>query len=97
MVDKELKFFDVSITSKKHELTFDPVKQMTLKCAFIPISVQLSRQKISKLLIASLAGENFHLEVIIVDRHCPNSKLGGGAFGEKLLSVKLNSRFGSIT
>ena len=97
MVDRELKFYDISISSKKHKLTYDPIPQMTYKCSFIPISIHLARHKISKLLIASLAGDNFHFEVVIVDRYCPNAKLGGGSFGEKLLSVKVSARLGSIT
>jgi hypothetical protein len=67
---------------------------MTYKCSSICTSLYLSRHKVSKLLIASLACENSTFEVVIVDRHCPDAKYGGGAFGQKLLSVKAN---GSVT
>jgi hypothetical protein len=70
---------------------------MTYKSSFICTSLYLSRHKVSKLLIAALAGENFTFEVVIVDSHCPNANFGGGAFGQKLLSVKSSHILGSIT
>jgi hypothetical protein len=54
---------------------------MTYKSTYICTSLYLSRHKVTKLLIAALACENFTYEVVIVDRHCPNANFGGGAFG----------------
>jgi hypothetical protein len=54
---------------------------MTYKCGAICTSLYIARHKVSKLLIAALAFENFTFEVVIVDRYCPNANLGGGSFG----------------
>ena len=81
MVHKEIKFYEVSVSSKHNKLHYEELPQMTYKCSFICTSLHIARHKVSKLLIAALAGDNFTYEVVIVDRYCPNANFGGGAFG----------------
>ena len=42
----------------------------------------------SKLLLAFVSGET-QLDVIVIDSHCPNADVGGGAFGEVIFSHKI--------
>lgn len=89
MIHKELKFYLLQVSPKTNTFDPTPLPDMTYHTSHICTSLQLSRHKVSNLLIASLACDNSTFEVVIVDRHCPDAKYGGGAFGQKLLSVRV--------
>jgi hypothetical protein len=52
---------------------------------FIVRNIWIERHKVTKLLIACLAGESM-FEVIIIDPICPDADVGGGKFGAILFS-----------
>lgn len=56
----------------------------------------VERHKVSGLLIGCLAGED-RFEVVIIDNKCLKADVGGGRFGDVLLSQSVESGMGSIT
>jgi|LauGreDrversion4_2_1035121.scaffolds.fasta_scaffold598708_1 hypothetical protein len=63
---------------------------------FIVRNIWIERHKVTRLLIACMAGENT-FDVVIIDPHCPDAEVGGGKFGDNLFSQNFKKRYGSIT
>jgi len=104
MIDREIKFFRVSRNEKagQHQYSretpvrYEYIPEMKYVSKFVVRNIWVERHKVTRLLIACLAGES-HFQVIIVDPHCPDAEVGGGAFGDNLFSQSFKRSYGSIT
>ena len=77
-------------------MKYEYIPEMKYISKFIVRNLWIERHKVTRLLIACLAGEN-QFDVIIIDTHCPDADFGGGAFGNSLFSQTFKKSYGSIT
>jgi hypothetical protein len=93
MIDRELKFYRVLVNEKagQHQYSKEPpvkyeyLPEMHYVARFIIRNIWVERHKVTRLLIACLAGEN-QFDVVIIDPNCPDADVGGGAFGNNIFS-----------